>query len=124
MQVVTGRTSQKLSPHSCDISINHLGFHNSISAFFGSDRSSRSPNLGSPCDRVCTLCNRALRMALKDFLQHSKESRGGLEASRQPSKHLEGIQSEPYPVGACYIHHLATEDIKGISGNTLFDSYL
>ena len=41
---------------------------------FGSDRSSKSPNLGSPCDRPCTLCNRALRMALKEFLQHSKES--------------------------------------------------
>ena len=32
---------------------------------------------------VCTLCNRALRMALKEYMQHSKESRGGLrQASR------------------------------------------
>ena len=50
-----------------------------------------------------------LRMALKEFLQHFKESRGvlgqaaskrtGKQASQQAGKHLEGIQSEPYPVG-------------------------
>ncbi len=39
------------------------------------------------CVRVCTLCIRALRMALKEFLQHSKESRGVLG---QASKHREG----------------------------------
>ena len=36
------------------------------------------------CVRLCTLCNRALRMALKESLQHSKECRGVLgQASRQ-----------------------------------------
>ena len=36
------------------------------------------------CVRLCTLCNRALRIALKEFLQHSKESRGVLgQASKQ-----------------------------------------
>ena len=37
------------------------------------------------CVRVSgTLCNRALRMAKKEFLQHSKESRGVLgQASKQ-----------------------------------------
>ena len=37
-----------------------------------------------PSVRVCTLCNRALRMALKE---HSKESRGVLgQASKQAGK--------------------------------------
>ena len=65
-----------------------------------------------PSVRVCTLCNRALRMALKEFLQHSKESRGVLggssrestKASTKESKHLEVIHLEkeepcPVPVG-------------------------
>ena len=34
---------------------------------------------------VYTLCNRALRMALKEFLQHSKEFRGVLEESSRES---------------------------------------
>ena len=38
------------------------------------------------CVCVCTLCNRALRMALKEFLQHSKESRGVLKERAQASK--------------------------------------
>ena len=63
-------------------------------------------------------------MDLKEILQHYKESRGflgkaGRQASRQVrrkaskpvskqggkqgSKHLAGIQSEPCPVGACYL---------------------
>ena len=43
-----------------------------------------------------------LRIALKEFLQHSKESRDVIgQASKQAGKHLEGIQSEPCPEGAC-----------------------
>ena len=45
---------------------------------FGSDRSPRRGNVGSQCVCLCTLCNRALRKALKEFLQHSKESLGVL----------------------------------------------
>ena len=37
--------------------------------------------------RLCTLCNRALRMALKE---HSKESRGGSRASKQAGRQREG----------------------------------
>ena len=32
---------------------------------------------------VCTLCNRALRMALKELLQHFKESRGVLGKAQE-----------------------------------------
>ena len=56
-------------------------------------------------------------MALKEFLQHSKGSRGVLgqaskvaskhvrvrrQASKQADKHQGGIQSEPCPVEACF----------------------
>ena len=44
-------------------------------------------------------------MALKEFLQHSKEFRGVLgKADKQACKHLKGIQSEHCPVGACLGH--------------------
>ena len=44
-----------------------------------------------------------LRMALKEFLQHFRESKGFLG---QATEHLEGIyfeeeELEPFPVGAC-----------------------
>ena len=40
---------------------------------------------------VLTLCsNRALRMALKEYLQHSKGSRGGSRASKQAGRQREG----------------------------------
>ena len=67
---------------------------------------------------MCTLCNRALRIALKEFLQHSKESRGvlgqaskqkqagmqaGKHAGKEAGENLGGIQSEPCPVGACLV---------------------
>ena len=46
-----------------------------------------------------------LRIAQKEFLLHSKEKRAGKQlskqAGKQAGKHLEGIQSEPCPVGAC-----------------------
>ena len=43
---------------------------------------------------------------IKEFLQHFKESRGVLgkaSKSKQAGKHLEGIQSDPCPVGACLL---------------------
>ena len=55
------------------------------------------------------LCEIMLRMALKEFLKHYKESRvvQGQASRRQGSKrastYVEGIQSEPCPVGACSI---------------------
>ena len=56
--------------------------------------------------RVCMLASvRDImhRIALKEFLQHSKESKGVLG---QATEHLEGIyfeeeELEPFPVGAC-----------------------
>ena len=55
------------------------------------DRSPRRGNVVRACVlssvRPCTLCNRALRMVQKKFLQHSKESRGVLgQASKQAGK--------------------------------------
>ena len=89
---------------------------------FGSDMSPR-------CQDVRCLCvwDIMLRRALKELLKLSKESRGskgkraskqanrqagkqvgkqaakqaGKQASWQASKHSEGIQSEPCPVGTC-----------------------
>ncbi len=44
-----------------------------------------------PSVRWCTLSNRALRMALKEFLQHSKESRGVLgKANKHRERVFEG----------------------------------
>ena len=54
---------------------------------FGSDSSTRRGNLQSVSVCSLTLCNRALRIALKEFLQHSKESIGVLgQASKQAGK--------------------------------------
>ena len=52
---------------------------------FGSDSSTRRGNLQSVSVCSLTLCNRGLRIALKEFLQHSKGCRGVLG---QASKHL------------------------------------
>ena len=54
---------------------------------FSTGRSSRRDNLGCPSVCTCTLLNKALRMALKkEFLLHSKESRGVLGQAKHSSK--------------------------------------
>ena len=42
----------------------------------------------------CSLLNKALRMALKEFLQHSKESRGVLEHKEVSQERQEGFQGK------------------------------
>ena len=40
------------------------------------------------CVRLCTLCNRALRMALKEFLQAEEAQEEQLQANRQAIRQL------------------------------------
>ena len=65
---------------------------------FGSERRPRRGNLGSLSVCPCILCNSALRMALKDILQHSKESRGlqGRQASKQANKNARGKEASKH----------------------------